>query len=693
MSQRTTGQHVLPRFLLTGFTAFTKKKQKYTYLFRSGYSQGVPTNVLDAAKRRLFYGEPQATGIETALQEEENRYAPAVYRTRETGTIAERDLETLFDLIANLSIRTHHLRAGLSSAARRAFEAVQEVFTGEQAAQIVYRLLRDDPALLREPIRKAIRGAPYFPREPQLHLMVERAAERFLFDYLDRGELPFAGRIERLLKAVAETFDWEALAKRSHIQALQQGLSPQARVDVCRRFHWTVLRSPERSLILGDYGPLGVASETGELRPLSVLGKKVEGILMPLSHDRILAGYSDEPPSLDCEAFRRRVAALSSEFFVAAQDLEGERKLVPLIGTEGMLLTEAEFKDIRATLTRDTVKPTEPRRDKRLSITVGMDGGPSNAPKAERELSALAGVLQRVFNETGLTIETRVHLLVTDDLRGSVRSVANGYGYTADVQTEGRTVPVLGKSLYATSSPPFEGTVVLDAELWSGDALDLALARYQLAISQVAHALSAGRRQVEGERRTLESGATFQEELDYLAEEMLDAYDAQHMALAFVSEFFSAHDDKGDPASPADGLASAYVVPIRVLLLRLGEIVSDRVQPYRERRAAMEDILPAAGAAVRELALLLGIMLGMSSNRVIKWLPDGLADAPGFAEYLEEDWSDLIHAFRDQEREEAARTLVSIIRNVLARMGLYIDDLEGGARDLLVGTPRFLKGS
>ena len=152
---RTKGQHILPRFLLNAFASRSKGDERYAFLFRRGRS-AVETNTKNIGKEHLFYGEPDQTGVETALQVAEQQFARAHRAVINRRAIDDDTLKTLIDFIAHLAIRGGHLRHGFAGAASEFLVSIRETLSSDRTADFIQHEILANPRLLRASLRRGL---------------------------------------------------------------------------------------------------------------------------------------------------------------------------------------------------------------------------------------------------------------------------------------------------------------------------------------------------------------------------------------------------------------------------------------------------------------------------------------------------------------------------------------------------------
>ena len=106
-------------------------------------------------------------------------------------------------------------------------------------------------------------------------------------------------------------------------------------------------------------------------------------------------------------------------------------------------------------------------------------------------------------------------------------------------------------------------------------------------------------------------------------------------------------------------------------------------------RKGLDRILPEVSVCLSELMAVLACVTGLfQAPGRLEAARRTLQGATGFEAYLAADWDDLVGAFATEEREKAVEVLARVMENVLARLGLYVEDLDDGQYFVHVGEPR-----
>lgn len=343
MKGRTTGQHILPQFLLKGFVSRTRKAQRYAFLAQRGRTI-VESNIKNIGKQRLFYGENAENGLENALAEAEGAYAAATDSARETGVLSQDTMPLIVEMIVNLALRTNHLRAGLADEGRTFADHVAGTFASQTGAAFIREYVaghQDEViARLREELGKGPSKAMLdnfdAPTQQKLRGIIEEIAASTLQQHISLEQLQsVAGPF---FSALSGQLDWTQVAADGHKSALAELVSPGGLVEYCRRMRWVLLSVPDHTLVIGDFGPLARRASDEVWSPLSTVSGAAELVLLPISHRLAVVG-SAGVDSLELNALHllEDTARLSRDFFVASRSGDLEMAAIDWIGTRSQL--------------------------------------------------------------------------------------------------------------------------------------------------------------------------------------------------------------------------------------------------------------------------------------------------------------------------------------------------------------------
>jgi hypothetical protein len=320
------GQHILPRFLLEGFSFAGVNGKPTVFVFRRE-KEPFPLSIVDVAKERYFYARPDEPNTEAAIQQEEDLLAPLLkqLRSESPGADSPHHLE---DLAIHLAIRTKHFRAGMADAITELFEFV---FGKMSDPSTIAALAANEPEKFIESITA---GLPASLADSQQRQQFVTNAITVLRDNPSSVADELAGFVGQLRQALP----FDKLMRDGHNEALR---SPSDREGWRRKmtnWRWGITIAEAGTFVLGDFGPIGFDNASGGLTTL-LTAEELVGLAFPISHSRLLIGFDvqhlPEGPSLNFDDLARATARLSREFFCSFSCTDREIALHKELGLQG----------------------------------------------------------------------------------------------------------------------------------------------------------------------------------------------------------------------------------------------------------------------------------------------------------------------------------------------------------------------
>ncbi|MDP2047225.1 MAG: DUF4238 domain-containing protein, partial [Deltaproteobacteria bacterium] len=121
-------QHILPRFLLKGFTSRTEGEKKFTWVYPRN-SPPVEANIRKVCVEKHFYGKQGELSVDEDITKFENEYAPLLDELREYPERIEIIDPRVPILITHLITRTKHIREIFRDLSEIIVEKLSEYFS------------------------------------------------------------------------------------------------------------------------------------------------------------------------------------------------------------------------------------------------------------------------------------------------------------------------------------------------------------------------------------------------------------------------------------------------------------------------------------------------------------------------------------------------------------------------------------
>jgi hypothetical protein len=303
-------QHYLPQFLLRQFASRVEGDQAYVHAFRRG-TDPHETNTRNVGSEGYFYSRERSTEVERRIGDHEQDHARLVARLNDSGVVSPDDSPRCASLVAQLMVRTRHMREGITEAL---VEGVRETLglalnsreLERQALEMVKAELKKLPPRLRP--------------NPAALAAVGLAALR--------------GEVARM-PPPTNAVEVRESARQTQTKALEDGAAPRAASLASVKWRVHVSTGGEK-LVLSDVGPIGFDASGGLKPGYAFQSDRDQGVMLPLSPRTALVGNGARGLAdtvLDSMNLNRVSACLSRDFFVSSECGDAERRLQSLIGS------------------------------------------------------------------------------------------------------------------------------------------------------------------------------------------------------------------------------------------------------------------------------------------------------------------------------------------------------------------------
>lgn len=355
-------QHYVPRFLQRGFLDDHLEEAERTWLHRRG-AEARLVGIRDVGVRENFYSKLRADGVATlddlitAIEGNLDRELAAI-RMAPVGELIDSTIAAR--LTAHLLMRTAHVRSVVEQAATHVFDGAIELFT---SADNVRDYLGVDEfggatgfdKILADVLQAVPLEELSFPRPLAQRMLTFMARERFDAFYEENGPALF-GAITESIKSIS------SLVRDAHNKALETG-------DLTRWEQRLAELSWRTQSVVGAVLPdcVVLAREVNQdFTPfLLSASERVELVVLPLAHDRLLLGSRIPNVEIAVDSFNAASAACSDSFFISRRAYDG-LGLSELIGQRCTQAITASVRDAlsdfrRPRDARASRRPAEPR--------------------------------------------------------------------------------------------------------------------------------------------------------------------------------------------------------------------------------------------------------------------------------------------------------------------------------------------
>jgi hypothetical protein len=335
--------HILPRFLLKGFTNRSTSKDVYTNYCRKGTAI-VEANIKNIGVEKNFYGKEGEASVDGDITELEGKFSTVIANLRKLPTGSNVSDSGVVEFIVHLTARTKHLRDSIIDSADDFLEAFSKYFDNENISQAwINDYYRRNPQELENSLNESLRKTG-LPRSRRLFLKrrIKKIPRKDLMSLI-HNEIP---EVFRELNATIEIFrkDLPQRVRESHLRILAKSLVPEPRLNSYKQLRWTNIHS-ERLLILGDIGCLFRVVGKDKLMPTASIDDEIINVFLPVSSSVLIVGSASGEDSsfVDVETLNEQFAVRSREFFVSASINEETHRLHKVIGNDFSLVTNDEI--------------------------------------------------------------------------------------------------------------------------------------------------------------------------------------------------------------------------------------------------------------------------------------------------------------------------------------------------------------
>ena len=325
--------HVIPKFLLKGFTSRTKSNQLYTIVYLK--NKTYESNIINVGVDKDFYVKKNKLDINTSIISAddsitgfENKYARIISIARTLRDDEKIEPDGISDLIAHLCVRTKVLRGLLLGASNYLVEQTNKYFSDFNHFE---NLIKNNLPYLKKKILDSLDCHPL--SKAQKEILVEFAISKFLPSYLNDNQNFLKDQVKMLtdeiLKKIPESM------KETQLDVLINQPSPKIRAEEYRRLNWFVIEV-DFPLILGDSCCLFKVNNLENLKSIDDKDDFINLIFLPISPYQLIIGSSDDRfnDKTQLANLNSEISRCSQNFFISSEKSTQTMSLVKLLGNE-----------------------------------------------------------------------------------------------------------------------------------------------------------------------------------------------------------------------------------------------------------------------------------------------------------------------------------------------------------------------
>ena len=332
-------QHVLPKFLLKGFSNRTEGNKYYTWVYRKN-AKPFETNIINVGVFKGFYSQGDDSSTDDVITDMEGVFAADLEEIRQFNSSTDLKDTKIAEFTSHLEIRTQHVRNSFhESFDAFASEFIHFLRNTESGKQLLLNNFKNDPSIIKNALEKQLKGQ-YLP--PYMKDIVFEIALQSMPYFLDQYLNPLVDYFARELPKIIPS-----ALKDGHLRALKENSTYEVRKEKYQKLCWKVYVFEQDDLILGDCGVIFEVDSSRRFKTFWENNDKLKAVFSPISGKHLIVGTQvTEHLSLDLNKINRVIAECSREFFISGNKTNKLQNLQTIIGTNSYLLTDEEIKSV-----------------------------------------------------------------------------------------------------------------------------------------------------------------------------------------------------------------------------------------------------------------------------------------------------------------------------------------------------------
>lgn len=322
-----------------------------------------------------------------------------------------------------------------------------------------------------------------------------------------------------------------------------------------------------------------------------------------------------------------------------------------------------------------------------------LDDVPSDVREAvAKDIADVSALLGGYYTAQCPNVPATVGFWLTSDFNAAVRAIVAEHGGKTDSSYEAQRIThrAMGKLLVDPNADQLTACIVLDAALWQTNEPHARYQRSAIALHELCHLLRRAEDIRDGVSSPPEPDPDpFRTMFVRLGRYVWEEFEVDTICESLLRAVKFATDKDWNAVHGLDTYAAGYEDGPTTLLTWFCDWVNWRVWAYRESGddRMLGDIWEEAAPRIEEMftALAHALAAHVSAGR-LEELGAKLAESPGFAAFLADDWERFTGAF-ELVKEEAAQELRDVAFGLMDRLGFRPEGMPGGGFYLHVREP------
>lgn len=268
-------QHILPQFLLKGFSSRKRGNQIYAWVF-SRNKPPFETNIINIGIEKDFYENQDASRIDDKFTLVEKELSRNIDEQKNIIVDKRIDSSIPSRILNHLFIRSKNLRATAIASLKIFFdELIQKAPDSKFFETCLLNYFKKNPDILLDKLKPKLSGLELANKQREF---LKNIAIPSFFE-------AHKGIITSLFKDLICKMEsvMPKVVSGAHLEAMKENVIPEPRTSLTQKLNWHICVREPGDFILGDVGSIGKISKSNIYRSLLIGVKEIDEVIMPIS--------------------------------------------------------------------------------------------------------------------------------------------------------------------------------------------------------------------------------------------------------------------------------------------------------------------------------------------------------------------------------------------------------------------------